>query len=246
VSAAEAKSTKQRTIEERIANLDWQAIRASLNELGYATTGPLLTKSETRTLRESYDADDLFRSRVVMRRHGFGEGEYKYFRNPLPELIGEAREALYPNLAPIANDWHNQLKLPATFPKSLAAYLKTCHAAGQNRPTPLLLKYGAGDFNRLHQDLYGPLTFPIQATILLSEPGTDFEGGEFTIVEQKPRSQSRVEVVPLKYGEAVFFAVNWRPANGTRGTYRLTLRHGVSRIRSGARFALGIIFHDAA
>jgi uncharacterized protein len=246
VSTAEAMAVKQRAVEDRIANLDWEAIRASLDDRGYATTGPLLTKSEVRTLRESYDDDALFRSRIVMRRHGYGEGEYKYFRYPLPGLIGEAREAIYPNLAPLANEWHKQLKLPTTFPKILNAYLKTCHAAGQRRPTPLLLKYGHGDFNRLHQDLYGPLTFPIQATILLSEPGHDFDGGEFALVEQKPRSQSRIEVVPLKCGEAVLFAVNWRPAQGTRGVYRLTMRHGVSRIRSGVRFALGIIFHDAA
>jgi hypothetical protein len=234
------------SIGERIDRLDWAAIGASLDDRGYATTGPLLTKSDVRVLRESYDDDPLFRSRVVMRRHGFGEGEYKYFRYPLPALVGETREAVYPQLAPIANAWHKQLKLPHTFPKRHSDYLKLCHAEGQNRPTPLLLKYGTGDFNRLHQDLYGQLTFPIQLTILLSEPGDEFDGGEFALVEQKPRSQSRVEVVPLRCGEAVLFAVNWRPAKGTRGVYRLTMRHGVSRIRSGSRFALGIIFHDAA
>jgi hypothetical protein len=246
VSRAAAKTATRSSIEDRVARIDWQAMRASLDDRGYATTGPLLSKAEVRALRESYGQDDLFRSRVVMRRHGFGEGEYKYFRYPLPRLIAEMREAIYPELAPLATEWHRQLKLPRSFPKNLGEYLKTCHVEGQTRPTPLLLKYGPGDFNRLHQDLYGPLTFPIQSTFLLSEPGEEFDGGEFTLVEQRPRSQSRVEVVPLRCGEAVFFAVNWRPAQGTRGFFRLTMRHGVSRIRSGARYALGIIFHDAA
>ncbi len=233
-------------LASRIERLDWQRISAELDESGCATTGPLLTKSEIRELREGYDNDALYRSRVIMQRHGYGEGEYRYYRYPLPGLISEARESLYPKLAPIANAWHKELRLERTFPSTHEVYLKTCHAAGQTRPTPLILKYGAGDYNRLHQDLYGPLNFPIQLTVLLSEPGVEFDGGEFVLVEQKPRSQSRAEVVPLALGEAVLFAVNFRPGRGTRGSYRLTMRHGVSRIRSGSRYTLGIIFHDAA
>lgn len=234
------------TIAARIAALDWDRLTRDLDERGFATTGPLLTPLEVNDLKSAYADEALFRSRVVMRRHGFGEGEYQYFRYPLPDLISEIRTHLYEPLVPIANRWNEQLKLPTIFPTGHADYLSTCHQSGQTRPTPLLLKYGSGDFNRLHQDLYGPLTFPIQATILLSEPGKDFDGGEFVLVEQKPRSQSRAEVVPLARGEAVLFAVNFRPASGTRGIYRLTMRHGVSRVRRGNRFTLGVIFHDAA
>lgn len=244
MSTLPRKSTD--TIATRIAALDWDRLTRDLDERGFATTGPLLTPTEVHELQAAYADETLFRSRVVMRRHGFGEGEYQYFRYPLPDLIAEMRTRLYEQLVPLATRWHEMLKLPTVFPAKHAGYLSTCHQAGQARPTPLLLKYGSGDFNRLHQDLYGPLTFPIQSTILLSEPGKDFDGGEFVLVEQKPRSQSRAEVVPLAQGEAVLFAVNSRPASGTRGVYRLTMRHGVSRIRRGSRFTLGIIFHDAA
>ena len=187
-----------------------------------------------------------FRSRIVMRRHAFGEGEYQYFAYPLPELVAGLRELTYPRLVGIANRWQEALGLSQRYPEAIDAYLKACHAAGQKRPTPLLLKYGAGDYNRLHQDLYGELNFPLQMAILLSAPGRDFAGGEFVLAEQRPRTQLRAEVVPLGQGEAVIFAVNFRPTRGSRGFYRLAMRHGVSRVRSGSRYTLGIIFHDAA
>lgn len=246
MSAAPRTSSLEPAIADRIAALDWTRLTVDLNERGFATTGPLLSSDETQALQKLYADESLFRSRVVMRRHGFGEGEYQYFRYPLPKTIAAMRTSLYEHLAPLANDWREQLGDGDPFPLRHKQYLAACHAAGQTRPTALLLKYGAGDFNRLHQDLYGPLNFPIQATILLSDPRTDFDGGEFVLVEQKPRSQSRAEVVPLHQGEAVLFAVNTRPANGTRGVYRLTMRHGVSRIRRGNRLTLGIILHDAA
>ena len=195
-------------------------------------------------IRELYDAEATFRSHIVMARHGFGRGEYKYFQYPLPDPVQALRTALYPRLAPIANDWAAALGQPADFPDEHAAYLDRCHAAGQVRPTPLLLKYGPGDYNCLHQDLYGANVFPLQVAILLSAPKAEFEGGEFVVVEQRPRMQSRAEVISLSQGEAVVFAVHHRPVQGTKGTYRVTLRHGVSRIRSGDRFTLGIIFHD--
>jgi hypothetical protein len=182
----------------------------------------------------------------VMARHGFGEGEYKYLAYPLPPVVAELRQSLYPRVAPVANRWQSQLGLKPNFPETLDAYLKRCHEAGQTRPTPLILKYGPGDYNCLHQDLYGELVFPLQATVLLSRPHEDFTGGEFLLVEQRPRRQSKGEVVPLAQGDAVVFPVNHRPVAGTRGPYRVTMRHGVSRVRSGRRFTLGIIFHDAA
>jgi uncharacterized protein len=187
-----------------------------------------------------------FRSRIVMQRHSFGQGEYQYFAYPLPEIVERLRHAAYPRLAPIANHWRQTLGRTGSFPDDLDAYLAQCHAAGQNRPTPLLLKYGPNDYNRLHQDLYGPLNFPMQMAILLSRPGQDFHGGEFVLTEQRPRAQSRVEVVPLSQGDAVVFAVNQRPVQGTHGPYRVSMRHGVSRVRAGERYTLGIIFHDAA
>ncbi|MGI9381764.1 MAG: 2OG-Fe(II) oxygenase, partial [Methyloligellaceae bacterium] len=187
-----------------------------------------------------------FRSHIVMARHGFGQGEYKYFSYPLPSVVAALREAVYPHLMPIANRWAKTLGAETRFPKTLEAMLANCHAAGQTRPTPLLLKYGAGDYNCLHQDLYGALAFPLQLAILLSEPGEDFEGGEFVLTEQRPRMQSRAEVVPLGRGHGVLFATSHRPKQGKRGPYRVNLRHGVSRVRSGRRFTLGIIFHDAA
>jgi hypothetical protein len=196
--------------------------------------------------RAAYDDDSLFRSRVVMARHGFGRGEYKYFAYPLPRAVEELRRTLYPRLAPIANRWEKMLAREARFPETHTAYLRTCHAAGQTRPTPLLLRYAEGDYNCLHQDLYGEEAFPLQVAILLSRPDEDFTGGEFVMTEQRPRMQSRVEVAPLTQGSAVIFAVNERPVQGGRGVYRVRMRHGVSRLRSGSRYTLGVIFHDAA
>ena len=230
----------------RLEAVDWQGLETQLDAWGHATTGPLLSAAEAGAARGWYAEAERFRSRIVMRRHGFGEGEYQYFAHPLPAPVAELRRLVYPRLAGIANRWHEALGLPQRFPGDLEAYLEACHAAGQRRPTPLLLKYGPGDYNRLHQDLYGALHFPLQMAILLSAPGEDFEGGEFVLTEQRPRSQSRADVVPLRQGEAVIFAVNHRPAASARGFYRLTMRHGVSRVRAGERYTLGIIFHDAA
>lgn len=232
-------------VADRIAALDWRGIDVALDERGCATTGPLLTAAECDALVQGYDAEDGFRSRVVMARHGYGKGEYKYYAYPLPELVGGLRTALYPALAEVANRWAAALGLDAGFPKDHAGFLARCHAAGQQRPTPLLLRYGPGDYNCLHQDLYGELHFPLQAAILLSRPGPDFTGGEFVLTEQRPRMQSRAEVVGLRQSEAVIFAVNQRPVAGTRGTYRVAMRHGVSRLHTGHRHTLGIIFHDA-
>ena len=232
-------------IAKRIAQLDWNTIRASLDAVGCATTGAVLSASECARLAESYDEDALFRSRVVMARHGFGSGEYKYFAYKLPEPVAGLRAALYPRLAPIANGWEIALGREPAYPAEHAAYVERCHAAGQTRPTPLLLRYGTGDYNCLHQDLYGDLFFPLQVAFLLSAPGEDFTGGEFVLTEQRPRMQSRAEVVSLARGEGVIFAVNQRPVRGTRGAYRVTMRHGVSRLRSGRRLTLGVIFHDA-
>ncbi len=231
---------------ERVAAVDWREVASSLDERGYATTAALLTTEECRGLAALYDRDEAFRSRVVMQAHGFGRGEYRYLRYPLPGPVEALRQAIYPRLAPIANRWRERLREEGRFPPALAAYLKECHAAGQERPTPLILKYEAGDYNCLHQDLYGDLVFPLQLTVLLSAPEDDFTGGEFLLVEQRPRAQSKGEVVPLRQGEAVIFPVHHRPVEGTRGPYRVTMRHGVSRVRSGRRFTLGIIFHDAA
>ena len=228
------------------AAIDWREIEGSLEEHGYAVTPPLLNAAECRGLAGLYNEEGAFRSRVIMQRHAFGRGEYQYFRYPLPSLIDQLRHAIYPHLATIATRWSEQLREEARFPPSLDAYLAQCHAAGQGRPTPLLLKYEPGDYNCLHQDLYGDLVFPLQLTVLLSDPGKEFSGGEFLLVEQRPRAQSRGEVVPLGQGEAVIFPVHHRPVEGTRGAYRVTMRHGVSRLRSGRRYTLGIIFHDAA
>jgi hypothetical protein len=222
--------------------IDWEKVGASLDERGCAVVERLLEPAQCTSLAGLYDHEATFRSRVVMARHGFGRGEYKYFSYPLPDVIAELRTALYGPLADIANRWN-----PAgRFPAEHKAYLRRCHAAGQRRPTPLLLRYEAGDYNCLHQDLYGDHVFPLQLTLLLSAPERDFTGGEFVMTEQRPRMQSRAEVVPLRQGDAVIFAVNERPVRGTRGTYRVKLRHGVSRVRSGRRFTAGIIFHDAA
>jgi uncharacterized protein len=229
-----------------LAVIDWHEIVASLDDRGYATTPPLLTAAECRGLAALYAREDAFRSRVVMQRHSFGRGEYKYLCYPLPSAVEGLRQAIYPLLAPIANRWCKRLHEEGRFPPSLDAYLAQCHAAGQERPTPLLLKYEVGDYNCLHQDLYGDLVFPLQLTVLLSAPEEDFTGGEFLLVEQRPRAQSKGEVVPLRQGEAVIFPVHHRPVEGTRSPYRVTMRHGVSRLRSGHRYTLGIIFHDAA
>lgn len=221
------------------------ALAATLNRQGYATL-PLLDAAACRDLAALYADDTHFRSRVIMQRHNFGRGEYKYLAYPLPELVDRLRNALYPELARVANEWRHALGEAGRFPASLQTFLAQCHAAGQTRPTPLLLRYAADDYNCLHQDLYGELVFPLQLTVLLSDPARDFTGGEFVLVEQRPRAQSRAEVVPLRQGEAVVFPVHHRPVAGTRGYYRVTMRHGVSRVRSGVRQTLGIIFHDAA
>jgi hypothetical protein len=219
---------------------------ADLDARGATTIGPLLSASECHALTELYDSDAHFRSRIVMARHGFGSGEYKYLAYPLPPLIADLRTTLYTRLAPVASMWMERMGKSSRFPERHADFLKRCHAAEQTRPTPLLLRYDPGDYNCLHQDLYGPTVFPIQVAFLLSEPNRDFTGGEFVLVEQRPRMQSRPEVVSLSQGEAVIFAVNERPVSGTRGSYRVKMRHGVSRIRSGRRHTLGVIFHDAA
>lgn len=231
-------------LTRRVDTLAWPDLAGNLSVHGHATTGPLLDPETCRRIAGWYEAE-RFRSRVVMERHAFGRGEYKYFAYPLPDEIATLREALYRHLAPIANAWAQSLASAVVYPDGLAAYLRLCHRAGQTKPTPLLLRYEAEGYNCLHQDLYGDLAFPLQATILLSDPERDFDGGEFVLVEQRPRQQSRAEVVRLGQGEAVIFAVRDRPRQGTRGVHRVVLRHGVSRIRGGRRFALGIIFHDA-
>jgi hypothetical protein len=233
------------TLDPRLRALDWTAAVAHLDAHGWALLERILTPAECAGLARLYDDDARFRSHVVMARHGFGRGEYKYFAHPLPDLVAGLREAMYPRLAPIANQWHAALGIKARFPEVHADFIRRCHRAGQTRPTPLLLRYGAGDYNCLHQDLYGEHVFPLQLTVLLSAPGEDFEGGEFVLTEQRPRMQSRAEVVPLRQGDAVVFAVNQRPVAGARGAYRVRMRHGVSRLRSGHRHTLGVIFHDA-
>lgn len=225
--------------------LDWAGIGRELDARGAAVLEQLLTRDECESLSGLYPEDQGFRSRIVMGRHGFGRGEYKYFSYPLPELIAGMRTSLYRRLAPTANRWNQSMSIAVQYPEEHAEFLARCHAAGQRKPTPLLLQYQAEDFNCLHQDLYGEHVFPIQVAVLLSEPGRDFTGGEFVLTEQRPRMQSRVEVVPLKQGDAVAFAVHHRPVQGTRGAYRVNLKHGVSRIRSGRRHTMGIIFHDA-
>jgi hypothetical protein len=229
----------------RDLEIDWEKVSGELDERGCAVVKRLLTSGQCRTLIALYAKDDLFRSRVVMARHGFGRGEYKYFGYPLPDLVATQRTALYSPLAGIANRWNEAMGIDVRFPSEHKAFLERCHAAGQRRPTPLLLRYESGDYNCLHQDLYGEHAFPLQLTVLLSEPARDFTGGEFVMTEQRPRMQSRAEVVPLAQGDAVIFAVNMRPVRGTRGVYRVKLRHGVSRVRSGRRYTAGIIFHDA-
>jgi hypothetical protein len=225
--------------------IDWTAVSASLDAQGSAVIERLVSPGECDALAALYPDDERFRSRVVMGRHGFGRGEYKYFSYPLPDRIADLRTAIYPHLAAVANRWNAAMGMDVRFPDAHKKFIERCHAAGQCRPTPLLLQYGADDYNCLHQDLYGEHVFPLQLTILLSEPGRDFTGGEFVITEQRPRMQSRPEVVPLRQGDAVVFAVRHRPVRGTRGVYLVNLRHGVSRVRSGHRHTAGIIFHDA-
>ncbi|MFT3725752.1 MAG: 2OG-Fe(II) oxygenase [Hyphomonadaceae bacterium] len=233
-------------LETTINALDWDGMGEALDDGGAVVTPPLLDAATCARLRAAYEDDALFRSKVVMARHGFGRGEYKYFAYPMPEVVSALRTALYPKLALIANRWEERLGRPARFPAKHADFLEECRAAGQARPTPLLLKYGAGDYNCLHQDLYGKQVFPLQAAFLLSRPGKDFTGGEFVMTEQRPRMQSRAEVAPLGVGQAVIFAVNDRPVHGAKGAYRVKMRHGVSRVRSGERYTMGVIFHDAA
>ena len=232
-------------IVARVAAIDWTQTASDLDAQGCAVLQGLLSAEECRALAALYPDDEHFRSRVVMGRHGFGRGEYKYFSYPLPQLIAELRLALYAQLHSIANRWNETMGIDIRYPERHDAFLHRCHAAGQKRPTPLLLQYGPGDYNCLHQDLYGEHVFPLQVAILLSEPGQDFTGGEFVLTEQRPRMQSRADVVPLCQGDAVAFAVHVRPVQGTRGFYRVNMRHGVSRIRSGHRHTVGVIFHDA-
>jgi len=242
---AKIAPSNSETAQRRVGKYDWDEIGSTVGAFGCAVLDGLLPASECNDLAALYTHEEYFRSHVRMARHGFGNGEYRYFKYPLPGLIGDLRTALYPRIATIANEWSERMSLGVRYPKEHAAYLKICHNAGQVRPTPLLLQYGPGDFNCLHQDVYGDLVFPLQVAILLSEPDRDFTGGEFVLTEQRPRMQSRVEVVPLRQGDAVLFAVSHRPVQGARGVYRVNLRHGVSRIRSGHRHTLGIIFHDA-
>jgi uncharacterized protein len=238
-------ATEHRPPKDRVAQIDWNRLAEDLSEQGSAVEEKLLSPEECQAISSLYSDDAHFRSRVVMDRHGFGKGEYKYFSHPLPNLVEGFRTALYPRLAPIANQWNERMAIGVRYPAKHAAFLELCHQANQLRPTPLLLQYDPGDYNCLHQDLYGELAFPLQVAVLLSEPGRDFTGGEFVIAEQRPRMQTRAEVVQLRQGDGVVFAVHHRPVKGTRGTYRVNLRHGVSRVRSGRRHTLGIIFHDA-
>ena len=231
---------------EHVDAFDWLGIGRDLDRQGNAIVEQLLSPEECRAIAGLYPKDDIFRSRVVMERHGFGRGEYKYFNYPLPDLLSELRTAVYPHLVPVANRWNEAMGIDSRYPEQHADFVDCCHNAGQVRPTPLLLQYGVDDYNCLHQDLYGEHVFPLQLAILLSDPGVDFTGGEFIMTEQRPRMQSRPMVVPLRQGDGVIFAVHNRPVEGTRGTYRVNLRHGVSRILSGRRHTVGIIFHDAA
>jgi hypothetical protein len=244
-ATARQREAQEHDVATRIAALDAARLAASLDAGGYAVLPALLTSDECAALAAQYEDTSNFRSRVVMARHGYGQGEYQYFAYPLPALIAALRSALYPLFAPIANRWNEAMHIDVRYPPDHAAFLARCHRAGQQRPTPLLLRYRTDDYNRLHQDLYGEHVFPLQATVLLSQPNTDFTGGEFLLVEQRARMQSRAEVVPLNQGDAVIFAVNQRPVTSARGVTRVTMHHGVSKLRTGARMTLGLIFHDA-
>jgi uncharacterized protein len=243
--SAAVRAKPAASVEQRVERYDWKQLVSELDAHGAAVMERLLSSEECAEIAALYSQEKHFRSHVVMARHGFGKGEYRYFKYPLPELLQDLRTTLYARLAPIANAWSERMRMESRYPAAHTEFLKLCHDAGQTRPTPLLLQYAAGDFNALHQDLYGDLAFPIQVAILLSEPGRDFTGGEFVLTEQRPRMQSRAEVVPLRQGDAVAFAVHNRPVQGAKGMYRVNLRHGVSRIRSGSRHTVGIIFHDA-
>jgi hypothetical protein len=232
-------------LSARLDAFDWSSVSTHLDGYGWAMVENLLSVAECQAIAGLYDDDRHFRSHVVMARHGFGRGEYKYFSYPLPPIAADLRTLMYPRLAPIANRWNESMGMTVRYPAVHEDFIKRCHKAGQTRPTPLLLQYGEGDFNALHQDLYGEHVFPLQLAVLLSEPDEDFTGGEFVLIEQRPRMQSRAEVVPLRRGDGVIFAVHNRPVRGTRGVYRVNLRHGVSRLRSGHRHTLGVIFHDA-
>ena len=232
-------------VADRVNNLDWQRVATELDNFGCAIANAIITPEECRQLAGGYAEGEQFRSRVVMARHGFGRGEYQYFRYPLPEIVAELRTILYPPLSNIANKWNEYMGIGVRYPNEHTAFLERCHRAGQTQPTPLLLQYGEGDYNCLHQDIYGEHIFPLQVAFLLSVPGRDFTGGEFALTEQRPRMQSRVEVVPLKQGDGVVFPVHHRPVQGSKGWYRVNMRHGVSRLRSGQRHTLGVIFHDA-
>jgi hypothetical protein len=245
VSVATRRITRTPGVEKRVAALDWQRIASDLDAYGCAIVPGLLASAECKSVEALYATEKLFRSRIVMARHGYGRGEYQYFAYPLPALVATLRAALYPGLASIANAWNAKMNVDTRYPENHADYLARCHRAGQTRPTPLILKYETGDYNCLHQDLYGEHVFPLQVAFLLSAPERDFTGGEFVLTEQRPRMQSRAEVVPLAQGDGVIFPVHHRPVQGTRGIYRVNMRHGVSRLRSGHRHTLGIIFHDA-
>ena len=233
------------SVEDRVGKYDWTALASEIDAHGCALIEKLLSPAECDEIAALYPREEHFRSHINMAGHGFGRGEYRYFRYPLPDLLAGLRAALYPRFVTVANEWNEGMGVEGGYPESHADFLRACRDRGQTRPTPLLLRYGPGDFNCLHQDLYGDLAFPIQVAVLLSEPGRDFTGGEFALTEQRPRMQTRVEVVPLRQGDAVAFAVHSRPVRGSKGHYRVNLRHGVSRIRSGTRHAVGIIFHDA-
>ncbi|MDT3779192.1 2OG-Fe(II) oxygenase [Nitrospira sp. MA-1] len=233
------------SLSERVRRLDWDQLSPDLDAHGYAVIEHLLAPKECHSLVSLYSRDEIFRNRIVMSRHGFGRGEYQYFRYPLPGLIEQLRRSVYPHLVPIANRWNTAMGIEVSYPTTHAEFLARCHQAGQDKPTPIILKYEADDYNCLHQDLYGPHVFPLQLAILLSNPQADFTGGEFVMTEQRPRMQSRPIVVPLRQGDGVLFAVHHRPVRGGRGWYRVNLRHGVSRVRSGQRYTVGIIFHDA-
>lgn len=243
--ASQVEASAPASAATRVSAYEWRALASDLDAFGCAVLPALLSPTECRDVAALYGEETHFRSQVHMARHGFGKGEYRYFKYPLPDLVESLRTVLYPRLADIANAWNGRMNVEQRYPRDHASYLKACHDAGQSRPTPLLLRYGPGDFNCLHQDIYGELVFPIQVTILLSAPGPDFVGGEFVLTEQRPRMQSRAEVVPLDQGDAVAFAVHHRPVRGSKGDYRVNLRHGVSRVRAGLRHTLGVIFHDA-
>lgn len=240
-----SRAAPTKTIAERVETIPWKEVYQNLDAEGHAIVKRVLSRAECDNIRGLYPKEEIFRSRVVMERHNFGRGEYRYFSYPLPELIAALRTAIYPYLVPIANAWNKASGSDIRYPTKHADFIYRCHQAGQDKPTPLILKYEAGDYNCLHQDLYGEHVFPLQLAILLSEPDEDFAGGEFVMTEQRPRMQSRPIVVSLRKGDAIVFAVNHRPVQGTKGHYRVKLRHGVSRVRSGSRYTLGVIFHDA-